>query len=152
MKKIIYLLASILIFTNLFLITNANQIETNNKPCADKKEFIQMIDSRLNLTDEQKEILKKNRQKNKKEIRKILNKMEKLTKEIKSIYLSSNSKLEADIKSSTKKMQLVLLKQEADNLRKKHREEFEKILTQDQKTEFEKIKNEFKSKNSKKID
>ncbi len=152
MKKIIYLLASILIFTNLFLITNANQIKTDNKPCADKKEFIQMIDSRLNLTDEQKEILKKNRQNNKKEIRKILNKMEKLTKEIKSIYLSSNSKLEADIKSSTKKMQLVLLKQEADNLRKKHREEFEKILTQNQKSEFEKIKNEFKSKNNKKID
>ncbi len=147
MKKIIPVLMAIFLSVNLAVVAKTNDITNKFQPkCKEKKEFIQQLDERLNFTPEQKEILKQNRKKNRKEMEKIVKEMEKLHNEIKSIYLSTDNKLEADIKSSTKKMQLVLLKQEADNLRKKHREEFLKILTPQQKAELEKFKKEMQLK------
>lgn len=143
MKKIVLAIIFIFLSVNLTVFANNNPNDYTKKPsCKEKKEFMQLLDSKLNFTTEQKAILKENGKKNRKEMEKVVKKMEKLQHEIKAIYTSSNSKLEADIKSSTKKMQLVLLKQEADNLRKKHREEFEKILTNEQKIEFEKFRKE----------
>ncbi len=150
MKKTIISIIILNLFINISVLANVNQLPTNNKPIhKEKKEFIQLLDERLKFTPEQKAILKQNRKKNRKEMEKIVKEMEKLHNEIKSIYQSKIPKYQADIKTAPKKLQLVLLKQDADNLRKKHREEFEKILTENQKIEFEKIKKEYILKNKK---
>ena len=144
MKKIILSLIITFLSINLYALADLNPpMPHKPKPThKEQKEFSQLLDERLNFTPEQKAILKQNRKKNRKEMEKIVKEMEKLHNEIKVVYLSGIPKYQADIKTSTKKIQLVLLKQEADNLRKKHREEFEKILTDEQKVEFEKFKKE----------
>ena len=106
------------------------------------KKMDKMIEERLNLTDEQIKILKANRQKNVKELEKIVSKMDALHKKIRNIYLLGLPTYQADIKSAPYKMELVILKQNADMIRNQNRKTFESVLTPEQKAEFKKFKSE----------
>ena len=78
----------------------------------------------------------------------IIKEMQSLHDEIKSIYNCKYHKFQADIETAPLKAQLALSKQKADKLRMEHRKNFEKILTPEQKIEFEKFKNEFSTKHN----
>ena len=111
-----------------------------------QKNFDAMLDSRLHLTDEQKQKINENRVQYRQELQKTIKKMEYLGKKIKKIYLTKTSKIQADIESAPLKLELAMLKQKADKIRIENRKKFEQILNDDQKAEFEKIKQEFHNK------
>ena len=114
-----------------------------HKPTAkDFKEMDKKLAQRLNLSDEQVKVLKTNRQKNIKELEKTISKMEATHKKIRNIYLLGLPKYQADLKSAPYKMELAILKQNADNIRKQNRKNFEAILTPEQKIEFKKFREE----------
>ena len=105
------------------------------------------MDEKLQLSEEQKEELRKNRANFQKEMKKIVNAMEEKHIQIRDIYYSGIPKFQADIKTAPMKAELVILKQNADKLRKEHRKTFENILTEEQKAAFELLKKEKHSKN-----
>ena len=72
--------------------------------------------------------------------------MEFIRKKIKYIYITQTNKIEADIKSTPLKIELALLKQQADKIRLQSRKNFENTLDNTQKIEFEKIKEELHNK------
>ncbi len=111
-----------------------------------KRDFDLMLETRLNLTAEQKKQIDENRLEYRKEMQKTVKKMEYLSKKIKRIYETKTSKIQADVESTPLKLELVLLKQKADKIRIENRKKFESILNDAQKAEFEKIKQEFHNK------
>lgn len=120
---------------------NCPYCEYNNRPNYIKqKQIDKMLDERLKLTDEQKDVLRKNRSIHQKEMNKILADMEKKHTQIRDIYYSGIPKFQADIKTAPMKAELYILKQNADKLRIEHRKTFENILSDEQKIEFELIK------------
>ena len=153
-KNLLYLVLSVTLLSSLAFAENLAEppIDGNFPPKHDfahkkptKQDFKKMdkfIEQRLNLSDEQIKILKSKRQKNIKELEKIIAKMEINHKKIRDIYLLGLPKYQADIKSAPYKMELVMLKQNADSIRNQNRKEFEAILTNEQKAEFKKLKNE----------
>ena len=108
----------------------------------DLKELDKEISTRLNLTDEQLKILRKNKTKNIKSMEETISKMESVRKKIKNVYIIGIPKYQADIRTAPMKMELVLLKQNADKIRYENRKNFESILTPEQKKEFEQIRKE----------
>ena len=106
---------------------------------AKKLEF----EKRLNLTEEQKQKIEKNKQKDKEKMKPIISKMHEKRSELMGIKtnmtLAPHEKVE---KMAPIEKDLIDLKLKANDLRKKNMEEFEKILTKEQKAEFEKIKQE----------
>ena len=121
---------------------NGERIQPKKPTPKEIKQMDKMIAERLSLTDEQLKVLKGDRQKNMKELEKIINKMEKNHKKIRDIYLLGLPPYQADIKSAPYKMELVLLKQNADKIRNQNRKNFEAILTPEQKAEFKKFRSE----------
>lgn len=101
-----------------------------------------MLETRLNLTTEQINYLKKVKPKNRKEIENAIKKMELKRDEIRNVYLLGLPRFQTDIRTAPLKAELVILKQNADKLKENHRKDFENILTLEQKLEFEKIKKE----------
>ncbi|MBR2069611.1 MAG: hypothetical protein IJ877_07630 [Candidatus Gastranaerophilales bacterium] len=129
----------------LFLTCNAMDIEHQkpHKPTLkEQKQFEKMLDERLQLTQEQKSIMKANRQKHIKEMEKTISKMENLHTKIKNVYLLGIPKYQADLRTAPYKAELALLKQNAQKQKYENRKNFENILTKEQKIEFEKIKKE----------
>ena len=106
------------------------------------KQMDKLIEQRLNLTDEQIKMLKTNKQKNMKELEKIVSKMETLHKKIRDVYLLGIPKYQADLRTAPYKMELALLKQNADTIRYQNRKFFLSILTNEQKNEFKLLKEE----------
>ena len=106
---------------------------------AKKAEF----EKRLNLTEEQKQQIEKNKQKDREKMKPIMQKMHEKKSELMGIKtnmtLAPHEKVE---KMAPIEKDLIDLKVKANDLRKKNMESFEKILTPEQKTEFEKIKEE----------
>ena len=149
-RKLIYLFF-------VFMIANyvcANDCEFENKYKKPKtlKEFKQqkekdlMFKERLNLTDEQVEILKENRAKHRKEIEKLVKQMQVLHDEIRDIYLLGLPKFQTDLRTAPKKAELVILKQNATNLKKQYSKQILDCLNEEQKLEFYKIREEKKEK------
>ena len=152
MIKKVLLIFSIIITSAL--CANAHICENPN--CAHSFKKSEQIDAyltqKLNLTKEQKETLENNKKKHIKEIKKIIKKMQDEHDSIRNVYLSGIPKFQADVKTAPSKTRLVILKIEADKLREQNRKNFENTLTQEQKIEFEKIKQEFRAKKQAKLD
>lgn len=144
MKKI---MINLIAFSIMLSMSASAHIECNcnkHKPSIkERKEIDSMLEKRLNLSEEQKEYIDKNRPIHRKEMEKIIDKMQKLHNEIRDIYLSGIPKFQADVKTAPQKAELVILKQNADKMKQEHRRNFENILNSEQKLEFEKIKQEY---------
>ena len=76
-------------------------------------------------------------------IKEVVNDMEELHIKIRNVYLTGIPKWQADLRTAKLKTDLVALKQKADKLKEQRRKNFESILTEEQKIEFEKIRAEF---------
>lgn len=133
----------------LLLIGSSNRVFAHH--CCDVPEKLtpqkearldNYLDSRLHFSDEQKVLIKQNRKKFRKQIEKEVVQMKKIHDEIRNVYLTGIPKYQADIKTAPKKAQLVLLKNNVDRIRAERRKNFEQILDENQKVEFEKIKKE----------
>ena len=126
--------------------------ECYNKDIPSKPSFIQqkkmdnLLNERLQLTQEQQEQLRKNRSESRKEMEKIIKEMKKKHEAIRNVYLSGIPKFQADVKTAPYKAELVILKQNANKLRQKNRKNFESILTTEQKAEFQILRQEFSKK------
>lgn len=114
-------------------------------------EIDNMLETRLNLTNEQKNYIKEVRPKNRREIEPIVKQMQKKHDEIAKIYMLGLPKFQTDLRTAPLKAELVVLKQNAKTIRENHRKNFENILTDEQKIEFEKIKKELILKRTKQI-
>ncbi len=154
MKKlktiILFLILLLIPYASSQNISNEHEHTYSNK---DKQAFIQrqkeideMLNLRLNLTEEQKQYIQTNRPKHREEIKKNVEKMKVLHSKIKDIYTSEIPKVQADIITAPMKTELAILKQNIDKLKEENRKNFENILTPTQKVEFEKIKSEYAKK------
>ena len=110
------------------------------------KKFDQMLTDRLKLTEDQQKTIEKNRKKFRKEMDKVFSDMQKEQKKIRDVYMTGIPPYQANLRTSASKAKLAVLKQKADTLRDENRKNFEKVLTPEQKAEFEKIKQEMKQK------
>lgn len=141
-KKILTLM-TIIMLTNCTVQAHDCDKEIPHKPTfKERRQMDKMLDERLNLTDEQQEQLRKNRAEHRKQMDNIIENMEIQHKKIRDVYYSGIPKFQADLKTAPMKAELVILKQNADKLRQENRKNFEQILTQEQKVEFEKFKKE----------
>ena len=104
----------------------------------------ELLTKRLNLTVEQREIIRKNHIAFKNNLDVIFSQMRKEHYFIKSVYDNSDNKIYCDFKTSASKAKLWALKQKAEKLRDENRVNFEAVLTPAQKQEFDKIKSEIK--------
>ena len=104
------------------------------------------IDKRLNLTEEQKLQIGKNKEKDRKKIKPIIDKIHADKKELHDIYDNETlTRAEKDKKAKKYKKDLAKQKVLADKYRKENMKSFESVLTTEQKVEFEKIKQEQKA-------
>ena len=100
------------------------------------------LDERLKLTDEQKAKAKDIRMQGHEKIKPVFEQIKAKKDEIKTIKSSNLSAAEQEKKIASLKADIKKLKIEAKKIRQENMQEFEAILTPDQKTEFEKIKQE----------
>lgn len=143
MKNFLIILTLNLIFSNSILAHECINKDFPKKPTfKEQKQMDNFLNEKLNLTQEQQEILRKNRSQYRKNMEKIVKEMQELHDKIRDIYLTGIPKFQADIKSAPLKAQLVALKQSANKLRQEHRKAFENILTNEQKIKFETVKKE----------
>ena len=124
-------------------VYNENYNQYQKKTFKEIKEIDSMLNERLNLSEEQKEYIKNNRQKHKKEIEDSIDKMKELQIKIRNIYLTGIPKWQADLRTAGYKTELAIIKQNIDKMKADNRKNFENILNDAQKIEFEKIKKEF---------
>ena len=104
------------------------------------------IDKRLKITDEQKKELEKNKEIDRAKIKPIMEKMEQKKKELHDVYKDDSlTQKKKDKKAEQIRKEIGKLKIQADNQRKENMKHFESVLTVEQKTEFEKIKQEQKA-------
>ena len=106
---------------------------------AKKAEF----EKRLNLTEEQKTKIEINKQKDKEKIKPIIDKLHQ--KKLDYMMLEANSEIDEQTKAKQKeelRNEIRELKFQADSCRKENMKNFESILTEEQKLEFNKIKTE----------
>lgn len=103
------------------------------------------IDKRLNLTEEQKAQIEKNKEKDRNKIKPVIEKIRADRKELHEIYTNETlTRAEKDKKAAKVKKDLSKQKNLADKYRKENIKNFESVLTPEQKTEFAKIKQEQK--------
>ena len=146
--SILILLFSIFLFSSAFAQNPPLRPHGGDNPmppCINsqrQKQFDSMLETRLNLTDSQKQFINTNRPIKRKEMQQTLDKMQDIHSKIKETY-STQPKYQADIITAPMKTELAILKQNADKQKARNRREFENILDKDQRVEFEKIKKEF---------
>ncbi len=103
------------------------------------------FEKKLNLTEEQKKQIEENRQKDHEKIKPIVEQIKQKRQEIRSTIESATLTDEEKSKKTADLLkELDALKLQADNLRKENMKNFENILTEKQKKDFEKIKQERK--------
>lgn len=103
------------------------------------------IDKRLKLTDEQKQAIEVQKKQDIEKMKPIFDDIHKKKQEFKKVMDDKSlSQAEKDKKIKDIKSDLHELKGQADSLRKENMNNFENILTEKQKKEFTKIKNEQK--------
>jgi len=166
MKKNIILLASatlVMMFTSVFAVAEDN-VNQNAKCDVIKQEQPKKymhrhqhiskeemekkkieFENRLGLTEEQKKQIELQKQKDREAIKPILDEMHQKRLELRKLKETQKlSNEEFANKAAGLKSQIKELKIQADDLRKANMKNFENILTDEQKTEFEKIKKEQK--------
>ena len=140
MMRFLILAIVFLLNTSVFA-HDCMQKNTPHKPSfKEQRQIEEFFNEKLNLTQEQKEILKKNRTQHRKEMQKIIQNMEIQHDKIRDVYYSGIPKFQADIKTAPMKAELVILKQNANKLRQEHRKSFESILTEEQNLLFQAFK------------
>lgn len=103
------------------------------------------FEKRLNLTEEQKKQIEENRQKDHEKIKPIMEQIKQKRQEIRNTIESTTlTEEEKSKKTADLLKELDALKLQANNLRKENMQNFENILTEKQKKEFQKIKQERK--------
>lgn len=107
------------------------------------------FDERLKLTEDQKAQAHQIRMKGHEKIKPVMDKMKAKHDEIRQVAQSNLSQAEKDKKMLALKEDMRKLKKEARQIRMENTKEFEAILTDEQKTEFEKIKQEGRKKHNK---
>ena len=115
-----------------------------NRPS--KQEMKQKFEERLNLTEKQKTQAKKIHEKGKTQMEPIMEKIQAKREEMQAL---KTSELTLEEKTQTYKQlrtELQTLDKKAQEIRKKNSEEFEKILTKEQKEELAKMKEEGRAK------
>ena len=137
MKKIVIILSIIILSVSSAI---AHECSFKRPDMKEFRKIDKLLNERLNFTPEQKIEIRKNHTKFKHEMDKIIDEMENEHTKIRNIYLSGIPQFQAQLKSAPSKAKLVILKQKADNLRQENRKQFEQILDENQKAEFEKIK------------
>lgn len=144
MKKLLSTL-----FLSALLIAGSGQViaaESENLPQKPKFEQMQKnkqdFEKRLNLTDKQKEKAKKIHQKGASQMKPIMKKIGDLRKEIAEIKKSDINESVKQEKIDKKFQEIKKLDKKARDIRKQNSKEFEKILTDEQKSELNKMKAE----------
>lgn len=146
---------SLIIFTIFITTYNALAHDFDCTKSLERKKHNKQVNEflieKLNLTQEQQNELKKYQSQHRKKMKSIIKEMQEEHDKIRNVYLSGIPKFQADIKTAPSKAHLVILKQNADKLRKENRKNFENLLTDEQKIEFEKLKKEHSPAHSHKI-
>ncbi len=156
LNKLFLTLTMLSVFT--MFSANANPIETKTTPIPAKPKFEKQhkpckhhhfkhkkgnnLAEALNLTQEQKDILKQNRKASKEKMKPIMKKMSKKKYELDKVMLSNASKEQKAKKIAKIKSEMKALKLQADEIRKEDMKKFEEVLTPEQKAKFEEIKKE----------
>ncbi len=103
------------------------------------------IDKRLKLTDEQKKQIEENKIKDREQLKPLMEQIKVKKQEIRDVIESTKLSDEEKSKKTAELLkELDALKTQANTLRKENMKNFESILTEKQKKEFEKIKKEQK--------
>lgn len=115
-------------------------VQNFNRPSREdmKKQFEQ----RLNLTEKQKEKAKKINEKGREKMQPLFREIGLKHQELKKVRTSELTEEEKNKKIEQLRVEIRELDKKARDLRKKNSEEFEKILTKEQKAELEKMKTE----------
>lgn len=145
MKKLIPVL-----FLTAVLTFGASQVLAGETPSSipqkpSKEQCLkqkQTFEQRLNLTEKQKEKAKKIHQKGAKQMKPLMEKRMSLRNEIAQIKKSESDECAKKEQIDKKVKELKALDKKANEIRKSNSQEFEKILTKEQKTELEKMKAE----------
>ena len=144
MKKIISLL-----FTAIILSSGAQAIA--NPPVQDnisimhrqtKEQMRKEFEQRLNLTDKQKERAKQLHIEGRNQIKPVLMQIEVKRQEIETVKLSRISVKMQEEKIAQLNAEIKELEKQAQDIRKKNSQEFEKLLNKKQKAELDKMKAE----------
>lgn len=109
------------------------------------------IDAKLNLTEEQKCIIEKNRQESRQKMKPIFDAVNAKKAKIDEIYSSNLPPEEKDKQVEIILAELKDLRLQAEKIGEEGRKNFESVLTPAQKTELEKIKQEHKAARDKKF-
>ncbi len=107
-----------------------------------KEEMKKQFEQRLNLTDKQKAKAKALHEKGKEQMKPIIDQMHLKYQEIEAVKKSRMSGKMQEERIAEIKNELKDLKKQADEIRKKNSQEFERILNRKQKAELEKMKAE----------
>ena len=146
MKNLLTFLMCIFLLSNIGYSCECEKNKINKPNFLKQAKFDATINERLSLTKEQHDQLKANRAQFRKEMSEIIEQMETLHIKIRNVYYSGIPKFQADLKTAPMKAELVTLKQKADKLKQEHRKNFQNVLTEEQKIEFQKFKEEKKQK------
>ena len=103
---------------------------------------------RLGLTEEQKQTLDRQRNEDLKEIKPVLEEMSAKRQEFENISNSNMPQIEKEAKLLKLKSDMRDLKAKADEKRSQNMKRFESVLTEEQKAEFKKIKEEGRQRHS----
>ena len=117
-----------------------------NKSFGHQQKVRESFEKRLNLTEKQKEKAKKIHQKGASQMKPIMKKIAELKKEIADIKASDIDENAKNEKIDAKYQEIKKLNKKANEIRKQNSKEFEKILTDEQKSELKKMKEEGRKK------
>jgi len=145
MKKLlpVLLLSAVLTIGSAQAFANESADTIPQKPSKEQQMKVrQSFEKRLNLTEEQKTKAKKIHQKGAKQMKSLMDKKIELKKEIGTIKKSDLDETKKHEQISKKFKEMRKLDKKAHQIRKSNSQEFEKILTDEQKNELAKMKSE----------
>lgn len=115
-------------------------------PCPPHKKHNHELENKLNLTEEQKVKAKEIRMQGREELKPIIDELRVKKEKIREIKDSTLSEKEKASQIEAQRKEIISLREQADKIREKNMAQFEEILTAEQKTEFNKFKQEMKAK------
>ena len=126
--------------------TKIPQCNCQKKQLPPQKAQRPSLDEKLKLTDEQKKQAHDIRMKGHEKMKPVMQKMKAKHKELNEVINSNLNETKKEQKINAIERELLDLKQQARKIRTENMKEFESILTAEQKTAFEKIKQEGREK------
>lgn len=144
MKKLLTICSlSVLLFAGAMQVQAVeNQNLQSQNRLEQQQKNRESFEKRLNLTEKQKEKAKKIHQKGASQMKPIMKKIGDARKEIAEIKKSDLDETSKQEKISNKIQEIKKLDKKAHEIRKQNSQEFEKILTEEQKAELKKMKAE----------